>query len=42
MEYPTEFLIEFPIEYHLGYPVLEYLTEDCLCNIPVVYIEYTL
>ena len=39
MEYPTEYLLEFPIEYHMEYLVVEYLTEDRLCNIPTVYLK---
>ena len=41
MEYPIEYLKECPVEYHLEYPVVEYLTEDRLCNIPFVYLKYT-
>ena len=34
MEYPIEYLKECLVEYHPEYPVVEYLTEDRLCNIP--------
>ena len=36
MEYPTEYLIECPIEYHSEYSVVEHFTEDRQCNIPTV------
>ena len=41
MEYPIDYFIECPIEYDLEYAVVEYLAEDCLCNIPSVCLKHT-
>ena len=39
--YLIDYFIECPINYHLEYLVVEYLTEDRLCNMPYVYLKYT-
>ena len=41
MEYPIDYFIDRPKGYHLEHSVVEYLTEDRLCNMPSVYLKYT-